>query len=262
MNFTRQLFLFLIAGVILQACSQVSCAAPIVVDNFSFEADENLSGGGGFADGTAGAFGGQLTAWTRVLGGDSLPAVGWKDINAASIHPNPQVGQQESQVLSLRSESAVVNTTDTSWSSLAVGDTLTLTMLAGMRNVGALDWNEESFFGLVDDDADYTSVELGDTLANSGVIANNPATGDQSGNGDFVDVSFSYTVQASDLSRNGNIGILIYGNGFGGGNGNAGQPQNQSFFDNVRLDLQPVPEPNALVLLTLGCMLGLRRCRT
>ncbi|MGB6223353.1 MAG: hypothetical protein WBG04_20155, partial [Haloferula sp.] len=45
--------------------------------------------------------------------------------------------------------------------------------------------------------------------------------------------SFDYTVTASDLTRSGNIGILLYSFGTGG----ASTAANQSFFDNVRLDL-------------------------
>jgi hypothetical protein len=87
-------------------------------------------------------------------------------------------------------------------------------------------------------------MSLSDTVANSGIIANNPATGTQSGDGRFTDVSFTYTVKAYDLTRPGNIGILIHSSGKGG----SGSSRNQSFFDNVRLKIgkaagAETPEP-------------------
>lgn len=257
MNLYRQLFTVFSAAALLLVFSAVSNAAPIAIDNFSFEADENTDSGGGFAAGDSGDFGGELTAWIKTSGGDSLVAVGCRDIPAGELHPNPPVGGQESQALSLRDESSVLNTTSTAWSSLSAGDRLTLTIALGMRadNAG-LDWNENTFFGLTDADADYSTVELGDTIANSSIIANNPATGDQTGgSGAFTDVSFSYTVQASDLTRNGNIGILIYAQGTGG----SSSARNQSFFDNVRLDYTRVPEPGSLALFALAAVTASRR---
>ncbi|MGB6222892.1 hypothetical protein, partial [Haloferula sp.] len=49
--------------------------------------------------------------------------------------------------------------------------------------------------------------------------------------------SFDYTVTASDLTRSGNIGILLYSFGTGG----ASTAANQSFFDNVRLSVTSPP---------------------
>ncbi len=204
----------------------------IAVNNFSFEADENTSTAGGFADGERQDFGGQLTSWISQSGAVTSVAVGWKDISPSELHPNPPTGSQESQALSLTTGSSVLNTTDTPWSSLIEGDTLTLTISLGMRFATTnLNWNEGTFFGLTDADANLATIGLSDTITNSGLITNNPATGTQFGNGTFKDVSFSHTVQAGDLSRNGNIGILIYSVGSGGSSSNF----NQSFFDNVRL---------------------------
>lgn len=47
---------------------------------------------------------------------------------------------------------------------------------------------------------------IGFTVANSGIITDNPATGTQYGSGFFTDGSFSYTVQPMDLACKGNIG--------------------------------------------------------
>ena len=105
-----------------------------------------------------------------------------------------------------------------------------------MRNLGILDWNEGTFFGLTDSATNFADgITPSDTIASSGVITNNPATGTQSGDGTFTDVFFSYTVQASDLIRPGNIGILIYVEG-----NNPSTSLNQSFFDNVRLNRSAV----------------------
>ena len=217
----------------------------IEVENHSFEADENTDVDGAFSMGT-----GPLTDWATQSGLDSQVSVGWKDIPASELDPSPPVGTQESQALSLQSGASVLNVTDEAWSSFNVGDELSLTLSLGMRDVVAsLDWNENTFFGLTDGDADFTTVEISDTIVNSGVIANNPATGTQLGDGTFVDVNIDYTITAADLLRSGNVGILIYSEGTGGSGA-----ANQSFFDNVRLELTAavVPEPGSAVLVALG----------
>lgn len=200
--------------------------------NPSFEADENTSANGAFAEGSRNHFGGELTGWIHQSGSDTEVSVGWKDITASQLDPFPAVDGRESQALSLISGASVLNATGMAWSSLSTGDTLTLTISLGMRNLGILDWNENTFFGLTDGDANFgDGITQSDTVANSGLIANNPATGTQSGDGTFTDVSFNYVVQSADTTRNGNIGILIHSQGTGGSGS-----ENQSFFDNVRLD--------------------------
>ena len=134
------------------------------------------------------------------------------------------------------SGASVLNTTGTPWASLTAGDRLNLTISLGMRNNPLLNWNEKTFLGLTDKNTDLDTIEFSDTVASSGFITNNPATGTQRGDGKFKDVSFSHTVRQADLMRPGNIGILIYSEGRG-----ATDAENQSFFDNVRLQLDQVP---------------------
>lgn len=255
----RTLITFVAAATTLTLAAAPALAAPITVVNFSFEDDENTSSDGGFANGEALDFGGELTGWIRQgTTSNQGPSVGWKDITASELHPSPPVGAQESQALALAkvsAPSAVLNTTATAWSDLTVGDVLTLTISLGMRNEPALNWNANTFFGLTDADADLSLVEIADTVANSGVIDKNPATSTLKGDGTFVDVSFNHTVEAADLLRNGNIGILIAATG-------SGSNTTQSFFDNVRLDVVPIPEPASLAMGLVGFgALALRRRR-
>lgn len=211
----------------------------ILIDNPSFEADENTDSTGRFSFGERQDFGGQLTAWISQSGSGGNVSVGWIGfVTPSPLHPSPQVGSQESQALALISEGSVLNTTNIPWSSLKAGDTLSLTISLGMRTASSnLNWNENTFFGLTDGGANLSTIELADTVASSGVIANNPVTGTQFGDGTFTDVSFDYVVQASDLTRPGYIGILIFSSGTGG----SGASFNQAFFDNVRLNRETVP---------------------
>lgn len=217
----------------------VAATGNILIDNPSFEANENTDVDGKFGAGERQDFGGQLTAWISQSGAASSVAVGWVGFATPSpLHPSPQVGSQESQALALTTVASVLNTTTTPWSSLKAGDTLSLTISLGMRVASSnLNWNESTFFGLTDGGANLSTIELADTVASSGVIANNPATGTQFGDGTFTDVSFNYVVQASDLTRPGYIGILIFSSGSGGSSASF----NQAFFDNVRLNRETVP---------------------
>jgi hypothetical protein len=204
----------------------------ITLTNPSFEDDENTDPDGLFNKGFRSDFGGELTGWTAKSGNELEVHIGWRDIDPTSLHPDPPEPGRESQALSLISGASVQNLTGTPWSSLRAGDKLTLTLSLGMRaGLPALNWNEKTFFGLTDARADLSTIEPADTVAHSGMIANNPATGSQSGNGTFKDVSISYHVKSADLARPGTIGILIHSAGSGGG----AKDINQAFFDNVRL---------------------------
>lgn len=217
----------------------------IAVANPSFDESENTSITGDFEAGQVGAEGGlEIPGWNMGKHPTGIAAVGWKDIPPNQLHPFPPDAGRNAQALALITGASVMNTTGIPWGGLRVGDRLTLTISLGMRTDPSLNWNEGTFFALTDATADPGSTDLSDTVANSGIIANNPATGTQSGNGTFTDVSFAHTVRASDLTRPGNIGILIHSRGKGG----SGSSRNQSFFDNVRLKIgkaagAEAPEP-------------------
>ncbi|MGB6220459.1 FecR domain-containing protein [Haloferula sp.] len=215
----------------------------IAITNHSFEDDENTDPSGALAKGTRGDFGGELTDWISQSGAAWRVQVGWRDLVAAEVDPYPPVSGRESQALCLISRASVLNVTDTPWSSLHVGDKLTLTVSLGVRQGRpTLDWNEGTFFGLTDDDFSPADVPtVADAVAHSGLIRNNPATGNQSGDGRFADVSFSYTIQAADLARPGSIGVLLSSEGSAAGSPN----RNQAFFDNVRLELARAPKSPA-----------------
>lgn len=214
----------------------------VPIPNHSFETDENTSRGGEFEYGEARDFSNGISGWQSMDLAAYKAAVGWRGIPPAELDPYPARNDRESQALCLISGGTVVQKTFMPWSSLGVGDQLILTVSLGLRGGSpALDWNEETFFGLTDGAADLRSVELSDTVANSGLIRNNPGTGTQTGDGSFADVPFTYTVQAADLARPGRIGILLHAKGRGG----ASTLQNQSFLDNVRLLRRSAPSPPA-----------------
>lgn len=209
----------------------------IFIANPSFEDEENISPSGEFARGETDIDSGRgLIGWSVRGMGSRVPSVGWRDIPPHQIHPYPPARDRKSQVLSLMGGTSVHNATDRSWASLSPGDRLTLTVSLGMRSDPQLNWNEGTFFALTDGATDLARTGLTGTVANSGIIAANPATGTESGDGTFADVSFAHTVSSSDLARPGNIGILIHSEGSGGIS-----PKNQSFFDNVRLQIDRVP---------------------
>jgi len=229
------------AGGSLRIASGVAvreASYPIPIVNPSFEADENPNSVGSFIDGERRDFPSQqLTAWIAQSGAGTEIAVGWIGRDPETLHPFPPVGSQESQMLSLQSGASVLNTTSgLAWSSLSPGQTLKLTIAVGLNSGnGNLNWTESSFFGLTDGAADFSSIQLTDTVANTGLIANNPQTGDQSGSASdapLVDVTVTHVVTAADLLRPGVVGILIYADGSGG----AG-PQNAAAFDTVRLSV-------------------------
>lgn len=216
----------------------------VFIANHSFEADRNLHPRGYYNDGPRlNHSHRELTGWSHLAeantGGSagSGVMVGWAATEPSSLHPFPPVPDQPSQALSLRSVASVLNRTGTRWASLDPGDKLTLTIALGEMASQSLNWNEQTFFGLTDDAADLSSVEPSDTVANSGIIRNNPATGTQSGNGRLSDVTLVHTVTEADLKRPGRIGILIFSSGVGGGE----TVYNQAKFDNVRLQISARP---------------------
>lgn len=246
-------FLVVLLGAALSSHSSVT---PITVTNYSFEDDIPAGGSHGFNDGARKNFYTSLdetdpqyknlTAWIAQSGGD------WK----VSVGANNLSVPDGDRVLLLQDVSSVLNTTETSWNSLNVGDTLTLTVALGIRNITQSVWNDETFFGFTDAEFDKSDgVTLEDTVANTGYIDTNPA----SSKGVFEDVTLSLAVSADDVSRSGNIGILLYS----ADSGNGGQHANQALFDNVRLSHVAVPELSATALfsslLVISVLLSRRR---
>jgi hypothetical protein len=249
-------------------------AATITIANHSFETPVNPDSLGGFANGESRDFGDNLanntvetgdenriTSWTTVtvenvtVAGAQI-AVGFRDIT-------PSVGNQ---VISLMSGASTRQFTSLTWSGLAVGDELTMTVAIGDRSAGST-WADQSFFGLIDGSTTGTLAAgtlLSSTVANSGELVT-PFTGGLGiDGGTMQDRSFTYTVQAADLLRIGNVGVLLAGFGTTGtGNGLSGTSPNanQAFFDNVRLDYAAIPEPSAALLGGLGLLALLRRRR-
>lgn len=206
----------------------------IPIANPSFEANRNPSPDGDFIEGERRNIGGDLIGWATRTGEENEVSIGYRDINPSFLHPFPPIAGSKSQALTLISGASIQNLTGTPWASLRPGDKLTLTISLGMRySHSDLNWNEKTFFGFTDGNADLATIELTDTVANSGIIANNPVTSNQYGDGTFKDVSFSHVVQPADIERSGNIGILIYAEGTGG----MTTAHDQSHFDHVRLHL-------------------------
>jgi hypothetical protein len=211
----------------------------IPIFNPSFELDRNTDPDGRMDKGDRSEFGGELTGWKASRGAESHVHIGWRDIDPASLHPYPPAVGGKSQALSLISGASVHTRTGTSWSGLRAGDKLTLTISVGMRGgLPALDWNDHTFFALTDETTDLGTIDPAGTVAHSGIIANNPATGNRTGEGTFKDVSFSHTIQPADTTRPGRIGILIHS----AGTGVRTREFNQAFFDHVRLHLTRTPD--------------------
>ncbi|WP_269539862.1 PEP-CTERM sorting domain-containing protein [Cerasicoccus fimbriatus] len=233
-------------------------AQAIPISNNSFEAQVNPDSGGAF---NAGAFDdvGPWTGWTVITtqnlnaSSGEQTAVGFKDLT-------PPDG---SQVMSLMSGASIGQVSGTAWSSLSVGDVLTLTVSVGDRTAGP-SWSDQSFFGLTDGLASGSLIDgtlRGNTVANSGEITA-PPTGIDSGT--FGDMSFNYTIVAADLLRSGNIGVVVAAYGqVGSTGGGTTSVANQAFFDDVRLSVAAIPEPSTYALLVglLGivCVIYRRR---
>lgn len=234
--------------------------------NSSFEANVNTDLGppaGRFSFGETEDFGGSLTSWTTVTT-ENTAATNGKEVSVGYANITPSAG---AQVLALMSGASISQFTSVAWSSLSAGDTITMTVAIGDRtNSGAPVWADESFFAIIDTATTGTLASgdlLGSTVANSGALAT-PFAGDPDGinGGTMQDRSFSYTVLAGDLSRTGNIGVLLAAYGVVDSTANGlGSSSNQAFFDDVRLNIVPVPEPSAALLGGLGMLALLRRRR-
>lgn len=207
----------------------------ISIRNHSFEIDRNTKGDGFFMNGERGQLGGELTAWKALSGEEYQVQVGWRDVKPQGLDPFPAPSTRPAQAVSLISGASLLNVTDTPWSSLRVGDQLTLTIALGLRTGSPeLTWNQGTFFGLTDGDFSPKKMPtVADAVAHSKVISANPATGNQSGDGNFRDVSIEYTIREADLKRPGRIGILLVGS-----SPLPGFAIHQSFFDNVRLHVK------------------------
>jgi hypothetical protein len=64
------------------------------------------------------------------------------------------------------------------------------------------------------------------------------------------DRSFTYTVQAGDLTRVGNVGVLLAAFGTTGTGNGLNSNVNQAFFDNVRLDYVSTAQPPRITSFT------------
>jgi hypothetical protein len=261
---------FLLGNLTLAAASSLHAATII---NFSFEANVNpdvTDPAGQFAFGESRDFGANgavdtlqtgdennITGWTTVttentnIDGAEL-AVGFVNITPA----------EGNQVLSLQSGASTRQFTSLTWSSLSAGDQITMIVAVGDRNSNPPVWADESFFALIDGSTTGTLAAgtlLGSTVANSGLLVT-PFTGGLGINGGTMqDRSFTYTVLASDLSRSGNVGVLLAAYGSTDGTNGLGASANQAFFDNVRLTV--IPEPSSALLGGLGLLYLLRRRR-
>lgn len=229
--------------------------------NSSFEADVNSDATGRFSFGEIQDFGGSLTDWTTVTTENG--AANGTEISVGFIAITPAAG---TQVLALMSGASISQFTSVAWSSLSAGDTITMTMAVGDRtNTPTPVWADESFFAIIDTATTGTLASgalLSSTVANSGALATPFTGGTGIDGGTMQDRSFSYTVLASDLSRSGNIGVLLAAYGVAGSTGNGlNSSSNQAFFDNVRLDIVPIPEPSSALLGGLGILALLRRRR-
>jgi hypothetical protein len=219
-------------------------AVPVVIGNPSFESDVNSSATGAFGSGNQAAISSILTDWAIIATDNTSDnnqevAVGWANLTPA----------EGTQALSLMAGAAVSQQTATPWSSLSVGDTLTLTIAAGDRSTGATAtprWADESFFGLSAGLAGKTGTP-GATGWITNVVARSPAVTTPPGGykaGTMGNLTLAYTVTASDLARSGNVGVFIasLGSRNDATNG-AAAGANQSFWDHVRLDLATTPGP-------------------
>jgi hypothetical protein len=228
--------------------------SPISLSNPSFETNRSTSGTGAFGSGDLQDLGlTSPTGWsviatdnTQATNNGQEIAFGWISLTPA----HPASGPPQPQALSLMAGAVIGQTTSTPWSSLAAGDVLSLRIAAGDRNInapaGTPRWPDNSFFGLSDglatrlgsppatpsNDAGSATSWIGNQVAQT--FVETPPGGYKSGI--MGDVALTYTVQASDLTRSGNVGVFIasLGDRDGTGNGITSNAR-QSFWDHVRL---------------------------
>jgi hypothetical protein len=230
---------------------------PLSLSNPSFETNRSTSSTGAFGSGDLQDLGlTSPTGWS-VIATDNTAATnngqeisfGWISLTPA----HPSSGPPQPQALSLMAGAVIGQTSNVAWSSLAAGDVLSLRIAAGDRNAnaptGTPRWADNSFFGLSDglatrlgappgtpsNDAGSATSWIGNQVTQT--FVGTPPNGYKSGT--MGDVALTYTVQASDLTRSGNVGVFIasLGTRDNTSNGTSGTTPNgnQSFWDNVRL---------------------------
>jgi len=226
--------------------------SPISLSNPSFETNRSTSGTGAFGSGDLQDLGlTSPTGWSVIATDNTTTnlqeiAFGWISLTPA----HPASGPPQPQALSLMAGAVVGQTSNVAWSSLAAGDVLSLTIAAGDRNVnapaGTPRWADNSFFGLSDglatrlgappgtpsNDAGSATSWIGNQVTQT--FVGTPPNGYKSGT--MGDVALTYTVQASDLTRTGNVGVFIASLGHRDNTTNGTSVNSaQSFWDNVRL---------------------------
>jgi hypothetical protein len=226
--------------------------------NPSFETERNYDqSAGGFARGESRDFGpngetetfetgdqNRITGWTtltteNITTAGAQLAVGFRQLVPA--HPAPG-SNPVPQALSVMAGASTAQISALSWSSLSVGDVITLTVATGDRADATIKWADQSFIGITDGLPAGTIAAgtlLANTVANSGEIAV-PPTGIDAGTMD--DIQVQHVVTSDDLLRTGKVGVVLaaFGTTFGSGNGLTADGSNfanynQAFYDNVRL---------------------------
>ena len=223
-------------------------ATPIALSNFSFESDVNTDLTGRFSFGEMQDFGGSLTAWTAATTENSAAPDG-SEASVGFLAITPADGDQ---VLALMAGGSIKQFTPLPWAGVSAGDILTLTVAVGDRsNVGVPNWADQSFFAIIDADTSGPLASgnlLSSTVANSGELATPFEGGVGINSGTMEDRTFSYTVLESDLTRTGNVGVLLAAFGLDGSAANGlGSSANQAFFDNIRVDWEFVDTDNDML---------------
>lgn len=231
---TRALAVFLTAGLVLAAAQ--AHAVPITILNNSFETPDVADNT--FLDTTP-------DSWTLVnLGGTSFVS------DKAVFAGNGIAGAQDGEQYILAGNfGAMLLHQDTSldWSSLSVGDVLSLSAWTTYRS----DLGVPDFVFWLNDASEGAVSPL-----NSGVI--DVTDGGQTAAGVWTQRTWNYVVTQTDLdfADANNWGAVNVQLGFING-----ENPEQVAIDNVSLEYTPVPEPTSLALLALGgaCMIRRRR---